>query len=237
VYLPAVCWVIAVITGLGLIAAALASGLGHPNTAAHVAANTLSLFGFFQAQAFIGLTAANLPPIVDSWTQDFQWSMGIIRVGFLQKLATWYQRSTGGTASTLLSTLSFKMVEVQRRSLEYIAQRNVPLLKRVVAASSDSIVVVRGIERVGFRANIEPTNIFMTGYSFFIIFVMFVVIFILLARAICLVLERSGKFENNSEKFSDLRNDWTVVMKGILFRVVGHSQTSIKTLNFSNKLV
>ncbi|KAK3105458.1 putative flavin carrier protein 3, partial [Teratosphaeriaceae sp. CCFEE 6253] len=90
----AVAWAIAVISGLALVASAITSGLGHSNTAAHVAANALALFGYFQAQAFIGMTAVNLPPVVASWTQNFQWSMGIIRVGFLQDIATWYQRST-----------------------------------------------------------------------------------------------------------------------------------------------
>ena len=99
-------WTTAVIAGLALLASAVTSGLGHSNTAAHVAANALSLFGFFQAQAIIGMTSVPLPPIVASWTQNFQWSLGIIRVGFLQSICIWYQRATGGTPSTLQTTLN-----------------------------------------------------------------------------------------------------------------------------------
>jgi len=58
---PAVGWITAVIAGLGLIASAVTSGLGHSNTAAHVAANALSLFGYFQAQAMIGMTSTFTP--------------------------------------------------------------------------------------------------------------------------------------------------------------------------------
>ncbi|KAK0855108.1 putative flavin carrier protein 3 [Friedmanniomyces endolithicus] len=47
----AVAWALAVISGLALVASAITSGLGHSNTAAHVAANALALFGYFQAQA------------------------------------------------------------------------------------------------------------------------------------------------------------------------------------------
>jgi len=54
-------WTTAVIAGLALVASAVTSGLGHSNTAAHVAANALSLFGYFQAQAIVGLTAVPLP--------------------------------------------------------------------------------------------------------------------------------------------------------------------------------
>jgi len=64
VYNPAVGWATAVIAGLRLVAAGLTSGLGYPNTAAHVAANTVSLFGFFQAQAIIGMTSVTMPPDV-----------------------------------------------------------------------------------------------------------------------------------------------------------------------------
>jgi hypothetical protein len=85
---------------------AVTSGLGHSNTAAHVAAYVLSLFGFMQGQAMIGMTSVHIPPIVESWTQNFQWSIGIIHVDFLETICTWYQRSTGGTPTTLLSELS-----------------------------------------------------------------------------------------------------------------------------------
>ena len=120
VYQKAVVWSVAVIAGLGLVASAISSGLGHSNTAAHVAANAMSLFGYFQAQAIVGMTAVNLPPIVAAWTQNFQWSMGIIRVGFLQRFCTWYQRATGGTPSNLLSSLATTSVRVQKRSLEAV---------------------------------------------------------------------------------------------------------------------
>lgn len=228
VYIPAVCWVIAVISGIGLIVSAIASGLGHSNTAAHVAANTLALFGFFQSQAFIGMTAVDLPPIVASWTQIFQWSMGIIRIGFIEDICTWYQRSTGGTPSTVLSNLSTTSVEVQKRSLEYAGK----LLKRAAYAmhnhllqsratttdTTTTVTIVRGIERVGFRAKIELTNIFLTGYIFFIIFVGVVVIAVGLFKLVLEGLVKAGRMRG--DKFQDFRNGWTTVLKGILFRVV-----------------
>jgi len=229
VYIPAVCWVIAVITGIGLIASAVASGMGHSNTAAHVAANTLALFGFFQAQAFIGMTSVHLPPIVQSWTQDFQWSMGIIRVGFIENICTWYQRSTGGTPSTVLSDLSTTSVEVQKRSLEFVyrlVKRSAVDLHHALVgraassstSSTNSVIVVRGIDRVGFRAKIEETNIFLTGYIFFLIFVVAVVLAVLIFKLVCEGLAKAGRMKG--EKFIDFRNGWTTVLKGILFRVV-----------------
>ena len=220
----AVGWTTAVIAGLALLASAVTSGLGHSNTAAHVAANALSLFGFFQAQAIIGMTAVPLPPIVASWTQNFQWSLGIIKVGFLESICTWYQRATGGTPSTLLSNLGTASVEVQKRSLA--AQRLVlraahAISKRAAQnsnASANTLVVVQGIKRVGFRAKIESTNIFLTGLIFFMIFVFFTAVCVLLFKAFCEAAVKAGWFKG--EKFEDFRTGWRVVLKGILFRLV-----------------
>ncbi|KAF1982690.1 TRP-domain-containing protein [Aulographum hederae CBS 113979] len=231
VYQKGVGWTTAVIAGIGLVASAVSSGLGHSNTAAHVAANALSLFGYFQAQAFIGMSAVELPPVVSAWTQNFQWSMGIIRIGFLQDMATWYQRSTGGTPSSLLSSLSTTSVEVQKRSLDamsmLVAESYSSMFKRDLYGRTNadntnaetlSVITVRGIKRVGFNAKIEITNIFLTGYAFFIIFVMFVSLGVILFKLACEALVKAGKMKG--DKFVDFRNGWHTVLKGILFRIV-----------------
>ncbi|KAF2087684.1 DUF907 domain protein [Saccharata proteae CBS 121410] len=230
VYQKGVGWATASIAGLGLAASAITSGLGHSNTAAHVAANALSLFGYFQAQAFIGMTAVTLPPIVASWTQNFQWSMGIIRIGFLQDMCTWYQRATGGTPSTVLSSLSTTSVEVEKKAKRSMAMAHLAhkmvrrgvhqLVSRATTSSSDTdtVTTVRGIERVGFRASIELTNIFLTGYSFFVIFVLFVVLGVAIFKGILELLAKAGRMQSN--KFQEFRNGWLTVLKGILFRIV-----------------
>ncbi|ETI24838.1 hypothetical protein G647_04208 [Cladophialophora carrionii CBS 160.54] len=242
VYQPAVGWATAIIAGLGLVAAGVTSGLGHPNTAAHVAANAVSLFGFFQAQAVIGMTSVTMPPIVQSWTQNFQWSMGIIRVGFLQSIATWYQRATGGTPTTYLSTLSTFSVQVQKRAikrsldtmvsfatqnLRYLAKRQ---SSATTTATADNVKVVRGIDRVGFRAGIEQTNIFMTGLIFFVFILFMVAVLVALTKVILDGCAKAGWMR--SERFLEFRNGWKIVIKGILFRLValGFVQMSILCL-------
>ena len=220
-------WATAVIAGLALLASAVTSGLGHSNTAAHIAANALSLFGFFQAQAIIGMIAIPLPPIVASWTQNFQWSLGIIRVGFVESICTWYQRATGGTPSTLLSTLNTESVEVQKRSLDAgksLMRAAHALSKRAdstsATASAAKVVIVSGLKRVGFRAKIESTNIFLTGLIFFMIFVFLTAICVMLFKSFCEIAVKAGWFKG--DKFEDFRTGWKVVLKGILFRLVSH---------------
>ena len=230
VYQRGVGWTTAVIAGLGLVASAITSGLGHSNTAAHIAANALSLFGYFQAQAMIGMTSVSLPPMVQAWTQNFAWSMGIMEVGFMQKAFAWYQQATGGKPSTLLSGLSTASVEIQKRSLDtvhrlflracddLIRRANAPPGKQPDAGPT---VVVRGIKRVAFRAGIESTNLFMTGMTFFVIFVIFVLLAVAAFKAACEVAVKAGWFK--WDKFHDFRLGWKTVAKGILFRLVGPS--------------
>lgn len=218
---PGVQWAIAVVAGLGLLVSAITSGLGHSNTAAHVAANALSLFGFFQAQAMIGMTSVSLPPIFQSWTQNFEWSMGMVSIGFMQNVCTWYQRSTGGTPTTLLSALGTTSVQVQKRSMEMVKtllRRGYHDLAIRDASSTTKTTVVKGITRVGFKANIELTNIFLTGLGFFVAFVIIVAISVALFKAFCEVAVKAGWLK--SDKFSDFRNGWKIVLKGILFRIV-----------------
>ncbi|KAL2071292.1 hypothetical protein VTL71DRAFT_12527 [Oculimacula yallundae] len=233
-----VSWTTAVIAGLALAASAVTSGLGHSNTAAHVAANALSLFGYFQAQAIVGLTAIPLPPIVQSWTQNFQWTMGIIRVSFMQTIATWYQKSTGGTPATLLNTLTTTSVQVlkKRSSMKRSVDETIQLLthahnlsKRATETQSGTYVV-KGMKRVAFRAAIESTNLFLTGLAFFCIFVVFTIIFVSLFKGFC---ELAAKMKwMQSHKFEDFRNGWFTVLKGIMFRIVliGFPQMTILCL-------
>jgi hypothetical protein len=222
-------WTTAVIAGLALVASAVTSGLGHSNTAAHVAANALSLFGYFQAQAIVGLTSVPLPPIVQSWTQNFDWSMGIIEVDFMQSIATWYQKSTGGTPATLLNSLTTTSVQVEKRSLGYVTRN---LIKRAAAATEtvSGTYVVKGIKRVAFRAQIESTNLFLTGLAFFCIFIVFTIIFVALFKGFCEVAVKARWMKN--DKFEEFRNGWFTVLKGIMFRMVliGYPQMTILCL-------
>jgi hypothetical protein len=179
------------------------------------------------------MTSVTMPPIVQSWTQNFAWSMGIIRVGFLQSIATWYQRATGGTPTTYLSTLSTFSVQVQKRalkrSLEYLSSVAMAgsrafhyLNKRQESGQNSSepgeVKVVRGIDRVGFRARIEQTNIFMTGLIFFVFILLMVAVLVALAKVVLDASAKAGWMK--SDKFLEFRNGWKVVIKGILFRLV-----------------
>lgn len=252
-------WATAVVAGLALASSAVISGLGHSNAASHVAANALSLFSYFQGQAMIGMTSVQLPPIVQSWTQDFQWSMGIIEVEFMQDIFTWYQRATGGTPSTLfdsLSTVSVQVEKKRKRSLEIgmdagvdLFKRGAAMMPRAVAQMPSAIMkrasgivkrgnvmnssgsyVVYGIQRVAYKAGIESTNLFMTGLTFFCIFVLLTIMGVAAFKGFCELAVKHKMMK--SDKFVDFRNGWFTVLKGILFRLtlIGFPQMTILCL-------
>ncbi|KAK0613483.1 hypothetical protein B0T14DRAFT_280692 [Immersiella caudata] len=247
-------WATALVAGLALTASAMISGLGHYNAASHVAANALSLFGYFQAQAMLGMTGVPLPPIVMSWTQDFQWSMGIIRVGFMQDIFTWYQRATGGTPSHIFDSLTTVSVQVEKRkrSLDLVSsgvsaglglsKRALAMMPRTIAEPVTALAkraniqtdsgsyIVYGIQRVAFRAYIESTNLFMTGLSFFCIMVVFVSICVAAFKGGLEVAVKKGWMK--SDNFLEFRNGWFTVLKGILFRMtlIGFPQLCVLCL-------
>ncbi|KAI0972409.1 hypothetical protein F4678DRAFT_59711 [Xylaria arbuscula] len=245
VNLLAVKWTLAVIAGIVLCSSAVLNGLGHANAAAHIASGALSLFGFFQAQAILGMTAVQLPPVAQSWTQDFQWSMGIIKVNFLEDIFTWYQRATGGTPSTIFDSLTTVSVQVEkralsalpdaavgiyRRSASLIPRATAELMKRGNIMTGSGSYLVRGIQRVAFRANIETTNLFLTGLVFYSLLVVFTIAGIAAFKGFCELAAKRRWMKNDT--FLEFRNGWLTILKGILFRLtlIGYPQMTILCL-------
>ncbi|KAF4446585.1 hypothetical protein F53441_9812 [Fusarium austroafricanum] len=216
-------WVTAIIIGIGLVSSALISLAGYGNAAAHLSANTLALFAYFQAQAIIGLTGITMPPIVDAWTQNFQWSMGIIRIGWMQNIFTWYQRATGGKPARIFDHLATASVQVAKRSLDYIpgaahlVRRGFAMQKRNNIELETGSFLVYGVQRVAFRSHIETTNLFLTAIVFFGIFVIFACIGVLLFK---LVLDLCAKQAwMKRDRFLEFRTEWRTILKGIILRL------------------
>ncbi|CAN6613130.1 flavin carrier protein 2 [Trichomonascus vanleenenianus] len=111
-------WGIGAVVALGLITAGIVSLVGHTSTASHIAANTVSLFVYFQSVAIVAMEAVQrTPPITAAWAQNFMWTMGLMHVKFLQNIFNWYVQATGGKATNLLPNADVISLEVQKRDL------------------------------------------------------------------------------------------------------------------------
>lgn len=247
-------WITAVLVGLAIVASAVAHALGHSTTSAHVASNALSLFGYYQSLALIGMMTVPFPPIASAWTQNFQWTMGIIYLGFMQTIFTWYVQATGGSPSNILNQVSTTSVQVVKKKRDTAigpllesgrewlvrqAQHTVRVLNhssKLVARTNNGntlnevtkIKVLKGINRVAFRANMEITNLFLTGLTFFLIFVVFTIIFFMMFKGFCEVAAKRGWVKG--DRFGDFRRNWKVVLKGVMYRIVLIAWTQIATL-------
>lgn len=215
VNLAGIKWATALVTLLGLVTSAIMSGLGHTNTAAHLAASTLSLFGYFQAQAMVNLSGVRLPPAATAWTQNFVWSLGLIKVRWMQSIFTWFQRSTGGDAATLLNKVNDASVHVMKRSLEPVAHA---LGKRANIQLESGGWVVYGIQRVAFQAKMESTNVFLTCLTFFSLLVLFSALIVIIAQLVVGLCAKKGWI--GEDHFLELRNgDWQILVKGVVLRM------------------
>jgi hypothetical protein len=235
--LTSVKWAAAAVSGVTLLSSAIIFILGHLNAASHVAVNAISLIGYFQSQAMIGLCAVPLPPVVRAWTQDFQWSLGIINVDFMQNIFTWYQRATGGTPAVLFRSISKISVSVQKRAaplLDRAATASMPVIDRVTRfmqktpglvkrsgnlQTNTGSYLVFGVQRVAYQAQIETTNLFLTAFTFFLVFVVATILVVLLFRGLLVLALRAGWVKDENEQIRDFRNGWATVLKGILYRI------------------
>lgn len=126
-------WPIAAISGLGVVTSGFISVIGHSNTAAHIASNSMSLFVYFQSLAITSMmAAAKVPPIASAWAQNFQWSLGIVKVNVIQTISNWYLQATGGTPTDILVTqyLSISVQKKIKRSISHVLDYVIPHNKR-----------------------------------------------------------------------------------------------------------
>ncbi|KAK6524192.1 hypothetical protein TWF694_005852 [Orbilia ellipsospora] len=194
-------WATALITGSSLLVSGIASAFGHTKAAGHIATIALSLFGYFQSQVIFAMVAVKLPPIARSWLQNLSWSMGIIRVGFMQSVLSWYIDATGGTPD-LNPRVNRINVQIAKRDLQ------------TAAPPQPKSMIVTGVSRLAFLSAIAKTNLFMTSLGFFI---SLIVVVILVFVSLNLVFRIKGA---RKSKFAIFERNWSGSLKGIIYRII-----------------
>ena len=231
-------WPIAAVSGVGLLTSGFVSVIGYTSTAAHIASNSISLFIYFQNLAITAMMGVSkLPPIAAAWTQNFQWSMGIINVKFMQDIFNWYVQATKGTSTVVVENKDILSISVQKRNMDRLVKRvklasssdygfdSIPrdsslytTNERNTTDYSSKILVLRGMERVAFRADIELSNFFLTGVVFFLFFVFAMTVAMIFFKALLEVLTRA-RIMAESSNFFMYRKNWGSIIKGTLFRI------------------
>jgi len=224
-------WATAVVAGLGLLIAAVMSTFGNSNAASHISANAVSLFLYFQSVVVVCMQSVErVPPIASAWSENLAWSMGLIKVTFMQKIFRWYVQSSGGDP-TLYLTGTTKQILVQRavdyiNTLHELARRKLDFALQ----SNTNLIVLRGIKRIGFNSGIEPTSIVVTGFTFFILIGYVLVGLLVIFKSILTLLSITGKLK--SRRFLYFRTSFPIILKGAILRYVyiGFTQLVILSL-------
>lgn len=242
-------WATAVVAGIGLLVSAMLSTFGNSNSASHISANAVSLFIYFQSVVVVSMQhVQEVPPIAAAWCENLAWSMGLIRVTFMQKIFRWYIQATGGDPdvyfiSDTVSILVQRSWDFVKRSIPFysVLQKNYPkilspselqrgdLLPRDTnmynLQGSNSILILRGIERVGYKAHIEPTSIVCTGFTFFVLCA-YVLIGCFVAFRLFLKFAKKAGWVRQ-DRALDFSNNWKYTLKGILQRYIYIGSTQI----------
>jgi len=245
-------WATAVIAGIGLLAGALLSAFGNSISASHISANSISLFLYFQSVVVVCMQAVEeVPPIAGAWSENLAWSMGLIRVEFMQKIFRWFVQATGGTPTLYLTSTTISILV--QRSIDFIADY-VPFANSFVTTPADTLEelvagryqtrdfdlyalrstahlrILRGIERVGLKAGIEPTSIVCTGFTFFFLCGYVLAIIIVLFRSSVALGKRMGWIKNS--KLLAFKFSWRQILKGALLRYIYIGFTQLTILSF-----
>lgn len=235
-------WATAVVAGLGLLISAGLSLYGNSAAASRMSAFAISLFTYFQSVVIISMISVEAaPPIASSWSENLAWSMGIIRIEFMQKIFRWYIQATGGIPTQYLTT-SAKQILTQR-------SHNDPVLKPSSILGSISnfffpyvnggeiekranihdffiglqgvqsnnyLNVLRGMDRVSYGANVEPTSLVCTSFTFFIFFLYLLIGLYFVFRGFIKILRNKATTKVNIHLNDD--KAWSPVFKGLLAR-------------------
>ena len=124
----------------------------------------MSLFVYFQSLAIMAMMAvARVPPIAAAWAQNFMWSVGIIKIGFVQDISNWYIQATGGTPTDILgaSYLSISVQRFAKRAMEWYEGMNSYDLSGLSSSSSGSSLAKRASilldsDTFGTADNLDP---------------------------------------------------------------------------------
>ncbi|KOG96102.1 flavin adenine dinucleotide transporter [Saccharomyces eubayanus] len=222
-------WVTAVIAGIGLLTSAILSTFGSSTAASHISANTMSLFLYFQSVAVVAMQHVDsVPPIAAAWSENLAWSMGLIRITFMQKIFRWYVDATGGSASLYLTATTMSVLT--QRGLDYLKATSIYKRAENVLYGNANTLIFRGIKRMGYRMKIENTAIVCTGFTFFVLCGYFLAGFIMACKYGIELCIRCGWVR--SDRFYQFRQNWKSVLKGSLLRYLYIGFTQLTILSF-----
>lgn len=222
-------WATAVVAGIGLLCSAVLSTFGNSNAASHISANTMSLFLYFQSVAVVSMQHVHrVPPIAAAWSENLIWSMGLIRVSFMQRIFRWFVQSTGGTPSLFLTSTTISILV--QRSFDFVKSTDLYKRAEQVLYGNSNVLILRGIKRLAYSSHIENTSVVCTGFTFFVLCGYVLAGFIMASKYTIELCIKAGWMHNT--RFTEFRGNWRMILKGSLLRYIYIGFTQLTVLSF-----
>lgn len=235
-------YILPTICGIIFILFVLLSLLGFSIMGTELFTLLLITVNYFQDIAMLGmLSIISIPPIASSWVQNFQWSMGIINIKYMQNIITWYIQSTNGISSVLHRNLDKISLNLEKRDHvlpEYYKMENIvddsTLFSTKFQKNGDfnsKAIILSGINRVSFKAQIEVTNFFLTSFTNFLWFLLIFSVIVTTFKIVILLIPKFVYIEED-DKFVQRRKQWKFIVKGILFKILLIFSPQLFLINF-----
>lgn len=225
---PGIKWVTMLIPALGFITSFWFFLMGKSSTAVRIGSVFISLFLYFQSVAMISMqNVRKLPPVAEAFAENLTWTLGLIRVGFMQKAFRWFVDATGGSASLYL-TSNISSILPQKRDLNAVHDI---LVKRGtdILYGNEHMLIFRGLKRIARKLNIEPTALPLTSFLSFLITFYSVIFFFIFTKNILNFFAKNGII--HISRFSTFRNHWKNILKGALYGVIYLSFAQISIMS------
>ncbi|CCK69849.1 flavin adenine dinucleotide transporter KNAG_0D00970 [Huiozyma naganishii CBS 8797] len=222
-------WATAVVAGIGLLLSAVLSTFGNSTAASHISANTMSLFLYFQSVAVISMQHVHyVPPIAAAWSENMAWSMGLIKIHFMQRIFRWYVEATGGTPTLYLTATTMSVLT--QRSLDYLDSFELTKRAKNVLYGNQNTLIFRGIKRLAYNMGVENSSVVCTGFTFFVLCGYVLAGFIIICKYAFELSAKNGWVKPN--RFREFRENWKIILKGSLLRYVYIGFTQLTILSF-----
>ncbi len=214
-------WGTAVVAGLGLAASALVSGTyQHCRTYIALCLITLQLL----SSCCYHRTVRSSSPTTRFVTGPrFQLVIWDYQGHLSPRNGVVVSDSTGGTPATILATLATKSVQVAKRNVEssqFLEETHSLYPRAQIDTTSSGEYIVSGLDRVAFRADMEPTNLILTGLTFYCIFVVLALLGLTLSKSLCELALRRKWTKSQDRRLQTFRENWLVTLKGVIFRLI-----------------
>ncbi|KAG0668469.1 hypothetical protein C6P45_004629 [Maudiozyma exigua] len=224
---------------------ALLSFLGYGMISMNLSILLITVTHYFQDMTLLGmLDILFMPRIVVSWIENFEWSLGIVNLGYLQKVFSWYMKSN--TIDSIQSQDSVTEISGESRTRDKLKLGHIGIIKSgdlLKQYYRNETIMIRenrlltpqynanfnlesGISRLLKEANITYQTFFLTSLVSFLFMVILLIIGSLIFKTLIITIPKTTTLTSKSEcdvetifdetKFQIYLKRFRYTLKGIL---------------------